>query len=197
MADSLSDRLLRTLASVPVSNSMLHVGCGTGYHTEALLRLGFPVHACDPRPDAVQTTRAAVRDLVDDETATSCVQQRSLEALSTLDETFDWVIVDRTEALADSPTQLEALLRAVHGLVSPGGWTYLMAPAAPGESDASTVSEAVQGRDDNGIRVHPSDLEAETLDTDFVESRAPSRVDENGEHRIHTLYRRVERAGSR
>ncbi|PSQ73617.1 MAG: hypothetical protein BRD39_03805, partial [Bacteroidetes bacterium QH_9_64_21] len=130
------------------------------------------------------------------ETATSCVQQRSLEALSTLDETFDWVIVDRTEALVDSPTQLEALLRAVHGLVSPGGWTYLMAPAAPGESDVSTASKAAQGRDDNGIRVHPTDLEAETLDTDFVESRAPSRVDENGEHRIHTLYRRVERAGS-
>lgn len=195
MADSLSDRLLRTLASVPVSSSMLHVGCGAGRHTEALLRLGFPVHACDPRPEAVQTTRAVVRELVDDETAESCVQQRSLQALDTLDETFDWVIVDRTEALVDSPTQLEVLLRKAHGLVSPGGWTYLMAPAAPDGSDELAASEAAQGRDDDGIRVHSSDLEAEALDTDLVESRPPSRVHENNAERIHAVYRRVKRSG--
>lgn len=195
MDDSFSDRLLRTLAPVPVSNSILHLGCGTGQHTGALLRLGFPVHACDPRPDAVQTTRAVVRELVDDETAKSCVQQRSLQALDTLDETFDWVIIDEVETLVDSPTQLEMLLRKVHGLVEPGGWTYLMAPAAPEASDESVVSGAGQGRDDDGIRVHPSDLEAQALDTEFVESQAPCRVDENGGQRIHTLYRRLKRSG--
>lgn len=190
-----SDRLLRTLASVPVSNSVLHVGCGAGRHTEALLRLGFPVHACDPRPDAVQDTRAVVRELVDDETAQSCVQQRSLQALDAVDETFDWVIVDRTEALVDSPKQLEVLLRKAHGLVAPGGWTYLMAPAAAESVDEPAGTGATQGRDDNGMRFQPSDLEVETLDTDFVESRAPSRIREHNAERIHALYRRVKPSG--
>lgn len=173
---------------------MLHVGCGAGRHTEALLRLGFPVHACDPRPDAVQTTRAVVRELVDDETAESCVQQRSLQALDTLDETFDWVIVDRTEALVDSLMQLEVLLRKTHDLVSPGGWVYVLAPAVPGAAEEIS-SGAGEGRDDDGIRLQPSDLEAETLNTEFVDSRSPSRVRENNAERIHALYRRVERSG--
>lgn len=194
MTDSPSDRLLRTLASVPVSSSMLHVGCGGGHHTEALLRLGFPVHACDPRSDAVQTTRDVVRELVDNETAESCVQQRSLQALDTLEETFDWVIVDRTEALVDSVGQLEVLLEKIHDLVTPGGWVYLIAPATP-ESAQDTPGGTVQGRDDDGIRLQPSDLETETLDTDFVESRAPSRVHENNAERIHAIYRRVRGAG--
>ena len=191
MSDSLSDRLLRTLASVPVSSPMLHVGCGAGRHTEALLRLGFPVHACDPRPDAVQTTRAVVRELVDEETAESCVQQRSLQTLGTLDETFDWVIVDRTEALVDSPKQLEALLRTTNDLLTPGGWVYLMIPAAPEQTSAG----AGEGRDDDGIRLRSSDLEAETLDTGLVESRSPSRVQEHDGERIHAMYRRVRRSG--
>lgn len=190
-----SDQLLRTLASVPVSSPILHVGCGEGHHTEAFLRLGFPVHACDPRSEAVQDTRAVVRELVDTETAKSCVQQRSLRSLDTLEETFDWVIIDRTEAFVDSPAQLEVLLRKAHGLLAPGGWTYLMAPAARETADAPAGPEAVQGRDDDGIRFQSSDLEVETLDTDLVESRPPSRVDENNEERIHALYRRVKASG--
>ena len=191
-----SDRLLRTLAAVPVSSSVLNLGCGSGRHTEALLRLGFPVHACDPRPGAIEDTRAVVRDLVDEETAQSCVQNRSLEALDEIDATFDWVIADRTEAFVDSAAALESLLRKGHDLLSPGGWLYLTVPAVP-ESEAESGTSPPQERDDVAILFAPTDLEAPKLDTNLVESREPSRVAEHGETRVHALYRRVERPAPR
>lgn len=191
--DPPSDRLLRTLAPVPVSSPVLNLACGEGRHTEALLRLGFPVHACDPRPIAVENTRAVVRDLVDEETAQSCVQTRSLEALDEIDATFDWVIADRTEAFVDSTQALETLLRKSHDLLTPGGWLYLTVPATSESEDAATGRSA-EGRDDVAMLFAPSDLEAPNLDTEFVESRSPTRVTEHGETRVHALYRRVERS---
>ena len=185
-----SDQLLRTLAAVPVSSPVLNLGCGAGRHTEALLRLGFPVHACDPRPDAVDETRAVVRKLVDAETAETCVQQTALGALDELEATFDWVIADRTEALVDSPVDLETLLDKSHDLLAPGGWVYLTVPATAESSD-----EGLTDRDDTVIRFSPADLDPEGLDTTLVESRAPSRVEEYGETRVHALYRRVQRSG--
>ena len=191
MSRSLSDELLRTLAAVPVSSPVLNLGCGAGHHTEALLRLGFPVHACDPRPEAVQDTRAVVRELVDEETAQTSVQQLSLSTLDDLEATFDWVIADRTEALVSSTADLETLLSKAHDLLAPGGWVYLTVPAAPDteSDDAPTAS-----RDDVAIRFAPADLDAQALDISLVESRSPSRVEENGEVRIHALYRRVKRS---
>lgn len=189
MSPAPSDRLLRTLAAVPVSSPILNLGCGEGRHTEALLRLGFPVHACDPRPEAVQETRGVVRDLVDAETAETCVQQTSLQELGDLDATFDWVIADRTEALVESTADLETLLGKSHELLAPGGWVYLTVPATVEASD-----EAAFEGDGPPFRFSPADLEVETLDTPLVESRSPWRVKENGEVRIHALYRRVKRS---
>jgi SAM-dependent methyltransferase len=187
--DAPSDQLLRTLASVPVSTPVLNLGCGSGRHAEALLRLGFPMHACDPRADAVRDTRAVVRELVDDETAQSCVRQTALEALGDLDATFDWVIADRTEAYLDAPANLESLLRRISPLLNPGGWLYLTVPAAPEEGGP----EATQGLDDVAILFAPADLEGPTLDIPFMEVQAPERVEENQEIRLHALYRRVKR----
>lgn len=187
--DAPSDQLLRTLASVPVSTPVLNLGCGSGRHAEALLRLGFPMHACDPRAEAVADTRGVVRELVDDETAQSCVQQTSLQALDDLDATFDWVIADRTEVYLDAPSDLEALLRRIVPLLNPGGWLYLTVPAAP---DAESP-ENVQGLDDVAILFASSDLEIPDLDTPFMEVQSPERVEENQELRFHALYRRVNR----
>lgn len=187
--DAPSDQLLRTLASVPVSTPVLNLGCGSGRHAEALLRLGFPMHACDPRAEAVADTRGVVRELVDDETAQSCVQQTSLQALDDLDATFDWVIADRTEVYLDAPSDLEALLRRIVPLLNPGGWLYLTVPAAP---DAESP-EDVQGLDDVAILFASSDLEIPDLDTPFMEVQSPERVEENQELRFHALYRRVNR----
>lgn len=181
-----SDQLLRTLASVPVSTPMLNLGCGTGRHAEALLRLGFPMHACDPRETAVADTRAIVRELVDDETAQSCVRQASLEALGDLEATFDWVIADRTEAYLDASSDLGPLLQKARSLLNPGGWLYLTLPAAADADEAG-------GRDDDAILFATSDLNVSAIDTDLMEVQSPERVDEHGDVRLHALYRRVKR----
>lgn len=196
-ADPPSDRLLRTLAPVPVSSPVLDLGCGSGRHTEALLRLGFPVHACDPRPEAVQETRALVRELVDAETAQSCVQETSLQALDEVDATFDWVIADRTEAFAPSSAELETVLQKVHALLSPGGWLYLTVPAVPEDKEESAVPAGSRPLEDGALQFAPSDLDVSDFDTELVESRSPSRVEENGEVRIHALYRRIARSAPR
>jgi len=187
-----SDQLLRTLASVPVSSPILDLGCGTGEHTEALLRLGFPVHACDPRPDAVRETRARVRNLVDEETAESCVQEVALDALDELDATFDWIVAFQTALFIDSKADLRTLLKTGHSLLEPGGWLYLAVPAPRSEAEEQSVAEGARPAfDDVGIRFPASDLEASRLDTPLVESRPPSRVEEHGEAQIHAIYRRV------
>ena len=183
-----SDQLLRTLAAVPVSSPVLNLGCGSGRHTEALLRLGFPVHACDPRPESVQQTRAVVRELVDAETAETCVQHMSLQDLDDLEATFDWVIADRTEALIEAPSDLEVLLEKSRDVLAPGGWVYLTVPAT------TAADEAASDRDDTVIRFAPADLDPEALDTTMAESQPPSRVEEHGETRVHALYRRVARS---
>jgi len=183
--DAPSDQLLRTLASVPVATPMLNLGCGSGRHAEALLRLGFPMHACDPREESVQNARAVVRELVDDETAQSCVQQLPLDALDDLEATFDWVIADRTEAYLADSTDLTPLLRKAFRLLNPGGWLYLTVPAA--------VEEEAQGRDEVAICFAPEDLDPTEFDISFMEVQSPERVEENGEVRLHSLYRRVKR----
>jgi len=182
-----SDQLLRTLASVPVSTPILDLGCDRGRHAEALLRLGFPMHACDPRAEAVTDTRAIVRELVDDETARSCVRQTSLDALDDLDVTFDWVIADRTEAYLDATADLAPLFQKARALLNPGGWLYLTLPAAPEENDEAGT------HDDGAISFAPSDLAPSDINTSFMEVQSPGRVGEHGEIRLHALYRRVKR----
>lgn len=189
--DARSDPLLRTLAAVPVSSAILDLACGAGQHTEALLRLGFPVHACDPRPDAIQKTQARVRERIDAETAQSCVQERSLERLDALDARFDWIVADRAEAFIHSEGDLPTLLQKSRRLLNPGGWLYLTVPASSAE-DGGPSSVAPCGFDERGVRFSPSDLEAHQFDAELAESRPPTRVEENGEVRIRALYRRVD-----
>lgn len=185
-----SDRLLRTLAAVPVSSPVLDLGCGAGQHTEALLRLGFPVHACDPRPDAVRETRARVQELVDEETAHSCVQEAALGALDALDVSFDWVVASRPEAFLGSASDLKVLLERGGRLLEPGGWLYLTVPAREDREEGGPPGDSC-ALDDGGLRFSASDLDVGRLDTELAESRAPERVEENGEVRIHAIYRRV------
>jgi len=193
--DAPSDTLLRTLASVPVSTPILNLGCGPGHHAEALLRLGFPMHATDPRPEAVTATRAVVRELVDEKTAQACVRKASPQELEALDATFDWIIADRTEAYLDPPTDLDALLAHARSLLAPGGWLYLTVPARPLADDAEE-EPPVEGvddvaNDDVANLFAPADLQTPTANNNFLESQSPDRVHEHGEIRLHGLYRRV------
>lgn len=183
--DSLSpsDHLLRTLASVPVSSSVLDLGCGRGRHTEPLLRLGFPVHACDPESSAVNTTRATIAPLVGEETAETCVQVRPLSALASLDESFDWIVADRAERYAASTDDLTMLFGVARELLVPGGWLFVTVPtaASDAEDDGSaglivTEAQLARCREDAGLEV----------------ATAPSQIDGSASPRLRALYRRVD-----
>jgi len=179
-----SHHLLRTLAAVPVSNSVLDLGCGHGRHTEPLLRLGFPVHACDPRPAAVESTRERVQDLVDGD-VTACVQVSSLEDVGALDASFNWIVADRAEVFLSTREDLTTLFKTARHLLVPGGWLFFTLPAEPDEQSAVSQRDPVRGfseprvdaaRDDAGLAV------AQELD----------RIETGEGGRWRGLYRRVE-----
>lgn len=102
-----SDHLLRTLAAVPVTSTILDLGCGYGRHTVPLLRLGFEVQACDENEAAVRVARERTAPLVDGERADSRVRVASLSTLDYPDTAFDWIVAYRPEAYVASEAGLE------------------------------------------------------------------------------------------
>lgn len=184
MCSSPPDHLLRTLASVPVSSPILDLGCGNGGLTGALLRLGFPVHACDPRPEAVQHTRAAVAELIGDESPQNVVQETALEAIDYPAAIFDWVIVLQAETYVSDESDLQTLFHEARPLLTPGGWMYITVPAFPGSSTASS--------DDSRSRFSIETVETRRMDADLAEASAPTRVETPDGARIRAIYRRVD-----
>jgi len=176
-----SDHLLRTLAAVPVASQILDLGCGYGRHTEPLLRLGFPVHACDPRPEAVEATRARVADLLEGDSAETVVQVTPLDALDYPDATFDWVVADRAETYVESASDLEVLLAEGRRLLKPGGWLYITLPAAPADGEAPA-----------GPAFSLEALERYRQEADLAEAGDPSRLEDGPSPRLRALFRRVE-----
>lgn len=180
-----SDHLLRMLAAVPVSSSILDLGCGNGRHTEPLLRLGFPVHACDPRPEAVSTTRERVQSLVEEGAVETTVQVTPLDAFDYPDETFNWVVADRAETYVTTNEQLRTLLAESRRVLAPGGWLYLTLPASPPESDDSSPAP------DRPFFTIDT-VEALRDEADLAEAQEASQIDGDDGPRIRALYRRVD-----
>lgn len=178
-----SDHLLRTLAAVPVSSNILDVGCGSGRHTEPLLRLGFPVHACDARADAVQTTRARIADLVGQETADQCVRTVALDGFGTYpDDAFDWIVAFNPTAYLSVEQDVAVLVNAMQRLLAPGGWLYvaLAGPPAP-ETNGAVVA----------LELGPSQLDTFAEEAGLVSSVAAERVEEQDTPLVRAIYRYV------
>jgi SAM-dependent methyltransferase len=195
MALSVSDDLLRTMAAVPVESSVLDLGCGEGDHTEPLLRLGFPVHACDPRPDAVSATRERVTELIDAETAERCVGVATLEDFDYPDETFDWVIAYRAEVFGETSDDLRRLFETARRVLKGGGWLYVTVPAA----DADLDSEKRTSGDGAPVEANASDdpftiaaLDALREDVGLAEAKEAEVVREHDEARVHAIFRKVD-----
>lgn len=189
-----SDHLLRTLAAVPVSSQILDLGCGYGRHTEPLLRLGFPVHACDPRPEAVEATRSNVRDLVEEGSVESCVQEATLDALDYPEATFDWVVAAQAEIFVDTKEDLRALLEQSQDLLKPGGWLYITVHARTDTSDdpSSEKAEHSIAQEQSESRFTIEELEAQRSKTNLVEASRPTQIREHDMPRIRAIYRRVD-----
>lgn len=174
-----SDHLLRMLAAVPVSSQILDLGCGNGRHTEPLLRLGFPVHACDPEPTAVAATRERVGDLVEEGAVETSVQQTPLEAIEYPDATFNWVIAYHAERYVSTEDDLLTLFKECRRVLTPGGWLYVTLPTQPSTDEGRTDAFTVEMIEDYRAAA------------DLAEAREPTEV-EGDEDRIRALYRRVE-----
>jgi len=185
------------MAAVPVQSAVLDLGCGTGRHTEPLLRLGFPVHASDPRPDAVAVTRRKVADLIDEETAERCVGEATLDAFDYPDETFDWVVAFEAEIYADTGERLERLFRRSRQVLKPGGWVYITVPAAKADLEGDERSggdgRPVEGSDP-GDAFTMDELEARRQAAELELAKEPEIVREGEGPRVHAIYRKVETA---
>jgi len=191
-----SDRLLRTMAAVPVSSPVLLLGSPAGQHAHPLLRLGFPVHACDPRPAAVEASRHHVADLLGEKEAANCVRTAELPALDYPDDAFDWVIIYRAEVWGDDADTFRALLDEARRLLKPGGWCYVTVPAQPIDTEAETRSSgdgAPEPDPDDAPLFSMAHLEAQRAAVDLAEAEAPTLVREHDGPRVHAIYRRVER----
>jgi len=192
-----SDHLLRTMAAVPVNSYILDLGCEEGRHTEPLLRLGFPVHGCDPRPEAVAKARDRVAEIVGSEDAETCVQTATLDAIDYPDDAFDWVIAYRGEIFGDSDNDVFRLLSEARRMLKPGGWTYVTFPAAAEDVEeqertcgdgAPTDTSSVVEEKAVSIRV----LKAQQERANLAVASAPEIVEEQGGFRVRAIFRRVE-----
>ena len=173
--------LLRTLAAVPVSSEILDLGCGQGRHTEALLRLGFPVHACDPRPAAVDATRDTIRDLLEEGDPETVVQVARLDDMDYPEATFDWVVAVEAETYVSDEEDLRRLFEEGRRVLKPGGWLYVTLPG--GEET---------GGDETGSSVWFSKetIEAQRSAADLAQASEPTDAEEA--NRIRAIYRCVE-----
>lgn len=185
-----SNHLLRTLAAVPVSSNILDLGCGAGRHTEPLLRLGFPVHACDARPPAVAATCERITELVGEDTAEQCVRMVPPDGFDAYpDDAFDWIVAFDPTAYAPSDTDLPDLLRTMRRLLAPGGWAYV---AATGRADPST-----NGATEPVLRLTPGRLAACGEEAGLAASVATERVEEYGQPLVRAIFRYVTEATPR
>lgn len=179
-----SDHLLRTLAAVPVSSNILDVGCGTGRHTEPLLRLGFPVHACDTRVHAVEATRARIADLVGEDTAEQCVRTVSPGEFETYpDDAFDWIVAFDPTAYLAAEWDLKDLLRTLRRLLSPGGWLYI--------AFTDQLALKANGTAKPILEVTPRQLDTCADEAGLARSKAAERTKEHGAPLVRGIYRYV------
>ena len=188
MSQPPSDHLLRTLAAVPVSSNILEVGCGTGQHTEPLLRLGFPVHACDVDAEAVTATRERIVQHIDAETAEQCVQQVAPDGFGTYpDDAFHWIVAVDPTGYLRTPDDLPQWLREMRRLLIPGGWLYLATNSLTHLSTNGTTAS----------QLTPEALDAAAEEAGLATASPAETAEEHGTSLVRAIFRHVTEATPR
>ena len=167
-----SAHLLRTLAPVSVNSRILDLGCGHGNQTQALVRLGFEVFACDAERKAVHAARHRIAELRGDADLDRRIRRCMLDAIDFPDASFDWVVAHQPAAYVDSQDDLAQLLAEARRLLKPGAWVFV----------------AVRDR----VVPTPEALAAAAQASNLAEAETPVAVAEHGEPLVRGIYRRVE-----
>jgi len=208
------------MAAVPVNSYVLDLGCRRGRHIQPLLRLGFPVHGCDPSPEAVEAARRALRETIDADEAENCVRVKTLDTIDYPDASFDWVVAYHVEAYAQTEEDLSRLLAETRRMLKPGGWAYVTVPAAPEaagdearaagdgatrpgpELSTDTPGLAAGATPDSesppdGLACTIDDLERHQRRANLATASAPEVIEETGSARLRAIFRRVEPSTAR
>ena len=170
-----SDHVLRTLAAVPVSARVLDLGCGSGRHTEALVRLGFDVYACDDDHEALAAARARVAEVVGDDEAAKRVTPARAGALGYADDFFDWVVAHGVYDAAEHAADLKDMLAETRRVLKPGGWVI-----------------AALRRDRAGADLTPDTLTKLMAEAGLALAEVPVEEEKYGEAVVRGIYRKPE-----
>ena len=194
MASPALNHLLRTLAAVPIGQRVLLRGSATEGLARPLAQMGFEVHA------GTWTDAAArhVQEAFDEEAGSKAERQEKrrdpgraapvyataapLRTLPYPEAHFGWVVA-RPPAPEGSTARelregLQALLEEARHHVRPGGWVYVLAPAAEDRAPVAFTSAM---------------LNEAAQQATLAKAEAPARAEGRGRAVVHAIYRRVEK----
>jgi SAM-dependent methyltransferase len=188
----LSDRLLRTFASVPATSRVLDFGCGQGIHTAPLLLLGFDVYAWEDDEHMVSAVRTLLSEKLDSREAERRVSYfPRLDASGHPGALFDWVVAFDLSDKVSSREELVGLLREVHRLLVPGGWVYLAVRSIPAHFNPLETS-ADYASDSGPAFTFTSDTLNAVAEEAWLAVADPPEYTETDRPRLEGIYRRVE-----
>jgi ubiquinone/menaquinone biosynthesis C-methylase UbiE len=113
-------RIVLEMASrlgLPAQTSVLEVGCGAGFATLALARMGYAVHAVDPVPQMIAATRERVKRAGQEHRVLSSLGD--VRTLCFPDQTFGLVIA---MGVLDWVSPIEQPLREMRRVLRPEGY---------------------------------------------------------------------------
>ena len=139
VTSNLEEHLLRTLAAVPASSTVLDAVCGAGDRAAALARLGFAIYACDLDKGNVDRTRERLAGVPGTRVADH-VMVRTSTSLPFHGDLFDWTIL--IDAARDEFARIK-LLSALRHVTKPGGWLYIAVRVDSNEGGAVAGGQLV------------------------------------------------------
>ena len=164
-------------------------GCPDERLVEALVQLGFAVHACDRDASRAEHVRAA---LAATEGHLEVVPVERYDVLPYDDAAFDWVV--SWNALGHLSTRERWLetLQELRRILAPGGWLYAVVDGVPELPSLSNGQSHYAS--DSGLhpRFTPDTLADLFADARFAVAEAPTHLDGDDGPLVRGIFRRVE-----
>jgi SAM-dependent methyltransferase len=130
-----SDHLLRTLASIPVGERILELGCGSGKHTVPLFQLGFDVFVCDVFDVHINMAREKLSSVLTPEQIEERISRVAYVDLPYPENEFTWIFAFRITDSCLNEADLVSLMSEAYRTLKMGGWIYVSIREAPDNPD--------------------------------------------------------------